>query len=398
MRLRRTRTVLAFLGVVAGLVATYAGLIAAFGKIGTMFIPAIPLGVAIAVTRMLRPQEGTLEVDERGLSIDGRLLVRKDEIRSGAARWVRGDLVAELGGPNVTAQIEASAIPEVDALLAPLGLDARHRRVHFRLRAPGPPFVRQPALLVALVAALVLSAAATAITHVPILPFAMVATLLPLGIAAALSEHRRRVDVTVGADGIEVRPARGPRRFLPIADIASVKVEGTAVVVVRADGREEVFGEAWQERSDREPEDRAREVAARVESAIAAAEGSAGDAGAEALLARRGRSTADWLGALRAATEEGGYRTARTSREALLSVVRDGQAAPGARVAAAVALAPKLRDDERAALEELSGATGSEALAQRIRVVLDRPDDARALEEALAEEEALADAKALETE
>jgi hypothetical protein len=128
-------------------------------------------------------------------------------------------------------------------------------------------------------------------------------------------------------------------------------------------------------------------VVARVREAMAASGEPRHGASAAALL-RRGREVIAWVRALRALTRKGapGFREAEPLPERLWDTVEDGAAAPEARAAAAVALAPSLDAAERQKLHEVARVV----VSPRLRVALEAAaddDDARVVE-ALAEIEA----------
>ena len=182
----------------------------------------------------------------------------------------------------------------------------------------------------------------------PVVCFFVVAALAYLPIVAD------RVRVTVGADGLRVRPVLGRARFVPFASLDTTSVgDGTLALHLR-DGATVTLRAIRDARA-----------LAHIEEQVALHGGRELDPGP---LARAGRTTRAWISDLRAVSEgSASFRSLAIPRDSLWNAVEDAAAPPSARAAAAVALRDALSDDERARLR----AVARTCAAPHLRVALE---------------------------
>jgi hypothetical protein len=182
------------------------------------------------------------------------------------------------------------------------------------------------------------------------------------------------VRVTVGADGIVVR--KGLRsRFIPHDQVVKAERDGVDLVVRLKDGELR-----WQMVLSRKAKGSQLEVATRqadriakrIEEARTAYAELGGDPTAIPALARAGKSTRDWLDALRKIGKEvdAGFRGGIVGRERLWMLVESTQVPPAFRVSAAVALRVSSEDGEETStrLREIAEACASPKLGDRLRI------------------------------
>jgi hypothetical protein len=117
----------------------------------------------------------------------------------------------------------------------------------------------------------------------------------------------------------------------------------------------------------------------RIQQARAVFAARGGEAPALAALARAGRTTPEWLDALRRAGEEaeGGFRDALAGRDRLWALALGAQTPPPTRVAAAVALrvAARADDDTRQRISAIAASCAAPELAARIRIAAEGDDE-----------------------
>jgi hypothetical protein len=288
------------------------------------------------------------------------------------------------------------------ALLARLKLDPAHATGRVRIRAPSVAHFRARARLALPAGLSIPGFMALGLISKPLLVLMIVALALFLPVALSMAIGG---EATVGSDGVLVRWL-WTRRFIPLDDVTEARVEqdepfmNSQVVVVRlyrGDGsvKATLMVDAAQEGDLQEPfravvTARAQALAERIREAIAARGSAAGEPAAHA-LERGERGARDWIAYLRgllARTET--FRDGATpSREALLRMVEDAQAAPAVRAAAAVAALGATGsegDDEARARIRIAAQTSA---APKLRFALERaaeaPENADASDEALAE-------------
>ncbi len=315
--------------------------------------------------RASRP--GTIRGGESGVSMNGRLVVRRRHVdaatvlaRSNTVRlWRRwlGPLDVVVGSKEeAAALIEALGLgtgQSIAVFWATYG--TRGRRV----------LVSVLAVLASLALARVLAPGLRRGTP----PAALLFLGLPLA-AAALTLSAR---VLVGSDGVLVRRRIAPSRFVSFGAIASVGCEWNEIVLRLRSGERVVLTTG----SGRALEETREALARRIEEARAAYATRAGGAGIEALLAPGGRAIEAWVREMRKLTTEREYRAASLDAERLLHVATDAATPAATRVGAALALSASITDDDRARLR-----IASEVCADpRLRVALRRVADGASPEE-----------------
>jgi hypothetical protein len=215
---------------------------------------------------------------------------------------------------------------------------------------------------------------------------------MPLGITAfavvfvPLFVLLRRVRLRAHADGLVVREGIGRRSFLPYDAIASVSSDGPTVVLTLRTGHVA----RWQVTPDGVSltantletgrRERATAIAAEIARALQAHRSGVTPDATHTLALDRGESSpVAWLQALRR-VGDGGVATFRQgvtpTRDELLAIATSPCAAPGHRVAAAVALRAALTDAETPRIRVAAESAGAPHLGERLTRVLDASSDA----------------------
>lgn len=342
------------------------------------------------------PLRGTrVEVDEDGLLLDGRLALARRQITSvsvapgadGRAHLVvagerRLSTIDVDVGDEASARALANALDESSALDASLPsflveseplAKARRVRTLLERAAVGLPIF----------GALVWFTT----THLrAVVPVGYVP--LAVGFLFMLARRGAPTRAVLGADGVLFRAPRRATRFVPFTRIASMTPVARGAELVFTDGESiQLLVPGVDPTADAQ----ATTLAESVARAHADARRQASDPRVLGHLARRERTTDEWLHALRTLRSRGSYRDVALGDERLLHVVESNDAPPSARAGAAVLLR------ETGALKDERGAS------ERVRVVAQRiaaPGLRVALEAALedGDEASLSDAlAALET-
>jgi hypothetical protein len=214
--------------------------------------------------------------------------------------------------------------------------------------------------------------------HMP--PIALFVVLGLYGVVALPMLLAQRV--AVGHDGVFLEWA-GQRRFLSYASIRDVRPTPLGVILeLAAGGTLEI---RLTHRNGAESV-RAHRLLARIRRALGAHRRLSRPQD-ESLLARGLREREAWIRDLTALGEEaGGYRRLSLPRERLWAVVESSAADPSAREGAAIALLPKLDEQERERLAAIARRTASPQLRVAIDAVAGAPPD-----RVLASDEAEAD-------
>jgi len=378
-----TTTLLA-LTAVAHFFGGFSGVVA---WLGAVVAPALAL---LAWQRARTPSGGArLEASREGLFSCDKLVVRR-------ADMVRAVVVPEGARALVSVQrrqgfyvvIEAPDEPTAHAIVAALGLSAEQRRAAFLVDSPLATRLPVRALLatlgVSLAAAAVglfLGQAWTALLLAPWYLFFLV--------------YSRPAELKIGTDGV-LLSWLGKKTLIQYSEIVKIIRDASGLCFSMTDGRTVRVGAAWTAslRSRSQPE--LRSPGAYLDALldrIRLAKEAAGTADIT-VLDRGGKPLSDWLLELRALTlrDPKGFRHAPVVPEALWKTVENGQAPPGARAAAAVALQPSLDDAGRARLR-VAAAT---VVAPKLRVALTAAAerDEEALSQALADMESQGPAEA----
>lgn len=304
-----------------------------------------------------KPRRSTVDVqiDEEGIHVDGKRVVQRRHIRSGAMHTgadgairvvFRRSFAGAFGGVPVLALFATDAA-QARAMLAAAGVDAE--RQVFRASFLRPQGAWQVVLATVLYAAL--SACFFAISwrifgFVDNPALAVIPVLIGGLLAYGLYALMVHTTVSVGTDGIEIRRAFR-KRFLQLDQIRDVKVEPKALRIVLASGeiislagavpveRGHIGGQLGLSAIEME---RAL-LGERIVDAVRTHKLGRPDGAGVVALGRDSRSAGEWLASLRAvgmcATD---YRTNAMPLDELRRVVSDATAASDVRVGAAVAL------------------------------------------------------------
>ncbi len=362
----------------------------AFQTPGLLAVFALFAGMAVA-TSLRRPSRGgkrarRVRADGAGLHVDGALAVARRDIQGVLVSEVdEGSTVVHLetGRPFRSCSVFTTSRAQADAIVGALGLGHPDDLVRIRALPPWAVHIRWLTLL---------------LTTSPWFLFNVVRFVPPWGVLVlaglyaliALPLVMPQV-VEVAADGVLVRWL-GSARFFPFRAIEHV--EGSSLgVVLRAFGRTHDI-RLTQNDGARDVERDA--LLSRIEAGIERhREVERGHE--EALLARGGRSVAEWLAAMRALgmQDAGGYRLAAIPRERLWEILEDPTSDSSARAGAAIALDAKADDlDTRARLAAVAARTAApslrvaiEALGQRepaeerVRLAIEHAESLAHLEE-----------------
>lgn len=297
--------------------------------------------------RIRETHEGLVVASERG----ARLFARGSFRRGTSFEALGGQHTVELRRLGRAVRIEV-ARPELARLvLSAVGADRREGTTRFSVariaRGPGIATGIGAALLFSTSLFLGLPGAAI------LLLWFVAALLIVLGVLS------KRTTLTIGADGVELKPLLGQRRFIPHDRIELVSTlappsgelvshgfeitEKNDGEIIRIDTRAERFrGGIWSTDPVRDAVARAWSSAHQRASATAMVH----------QLASADTSTKDWIARLRAlgtGHQHADYRAPAMDERALFDVVTDANAEAELRAAAAVALganpehAPRLR-------------------------------------------------------
>jgi hypothetical protein len=185
--------------------------------------------------------------------------------------------------------------------------------------------------------------------------------------------------VTVGADGVLIRPYLGRRRFLPYANILSAELEANDVVLTLRSGKPVRFG-----MGNRQFDSAGQAFVQRIRTGKEEQGSGVAPPSPAALVARGQRSVRAWLAGLQelAGLERATYRRPVVPAEQFWRIVEDARGAPEVRAGAAVALRSSLDGEGRERLRVASEACASPKLRAAFDAVRSEKGEA-AVEEAL---------------
>ena len=343
------------------------------------------LGVAwsLGSTSDLEDVPGEITGDDRGLAIDGRLVLPRDEIQQGfVAPHGPGALVRltrrGLRPPTLVRTVDVAS---GRALLRSLGLDASQTAAELRI-APWlthQSLGKQLALTLGPIFGVFLPMVLGSVALLGKGSGGAVAALVPLLIAYVLGLALLPTKVRIGVDGVWTRWAH-KRRFISFAEITDIVESEESVggkeflcVLLRTKSGETVKlvsgQKGFMEGNQAPLVERLREALELHRSGAHAAD--------SAMLARGERPLLDWVRELRrlGAGANADLRTAGTSLEALLSAVHDASLGAAERAGAAVAAMPYVTPAEKQRIRVAAETTAE----PRLRVALTeiaRPDAA----------------------
>lgn len=263
-------------------------------------------------------------------------------------------VVALKGGRRAGLRLEVASDSHARAVLSAVGVDRREGTTRFVVKRTSPT-TKASGIFGA--AAFVALNFVVLFLFVSPLAFLLLWVLAPLAWLAGWMRNRTRL--TIGTDGIELKPLLGKRRFLPHTRIERVMEmpppEGQVVshgfTVIQSDKSEiiELDTRAERFRGGIWHVDPVRDA---VQHAWSAARGGISTKAAIQQIANAEASTREWIAKLRAlgaGERRADYRAPAIDERALFEVVSDANADAELRAAAAVALganaehAPRLR-------------------------------------------------------
>lgn len=320
------------------------------------------MGAGTGVWPKLR--NGAVRADEKGVTVDGVLRMPREAIQRAYLQPLGTHRpVVRLHGKRGTRDLDVvvSDADEGARVLEALELDVAHRAVSFRGASPlFATFWRQ------------------AMTAVAIAPICMAAGFIgqmlgravvgfiPFLVLAVLMSALIPSSITVGADGV-LTSWLGLRRFYPFEEFPGVMPLDNGVMLVSRSGKSVKIATSPPRRRNVQMSTMNR---AAVEERIREAQRAFAQhraTNAEALVARSGRTTKDWVNALRALAVSDDYREAAVPREALWRIAEDPAADPTARAGAAVALRGRIDEADRARLR----VAAESSVSPKLRVALE---------------------------
>jgi hypothetical protein len=341
-----------------------------------------------------RERLGRLVVNELGVFFEGRRLAPVSAVREGYLVTVPGDApIVRIVGAGSLREVRVKNEAAGRQLLRALGVwrTAPGRAIRLPSRVVTSPASFAQVTLVAVLLPLIFTAIGLA-SHRHLGLFVALIGVAAAAVAFVLASLLAATTLTIGAEGITIGWLTRRRR-IGYAEIASVRLyeEAQAFSSRRERGISLVLrsGELVRLPAERGAEaEGLRGLVEQIEDAIARHRRGE-PAPEEGAVARRGRSPAEWLRALRAIGSGAGadHRTAPVPSDVLWRLVEDDAATPETRAGAAVALSGSLDDAGRARLR----IAAEKAVVPRLRVAIEAAaagGDGPAVEEALAELEA----------
>lgn len=363
------------------LVSFIASLISAVGVLNMRFNP-----ITSAPRRQLAG--GKVAIDGESIVITSRARKTTFPRAAVASGWLE-NLADETTAviclrDDTLISIVARSEAEGAALLDAAGVSAEQQVMRMRLEAPTHyGAMGCVAALSTLILSVVLAMAGTAmilaldkalhgLESSPVLVVSALITTACLALFYKLIAWVTPPLATVGTDGVSVRGI-GKRRFIPYRTIREAAAGRDGVTLTFTDGRTTLL------QTRRAVHDEPMSVPTailfdRISAAMAVAARGASTESAVRALRRENRSFAEYREHLRSLTgASSGYRRATIDSDDLARVLEDGEASPGRRIAAALALSPA-RDP---------------VVRQRIRAAVEvcADDELRAAIEAAAEDE-----------
>jgi hypothetical protein len=355
-------------GIVLGIALTALMVVARTGAygIGSPFfvlgILAQVLGAGTGSWPKLR--NGAVRADETGVAVDGVLrMPRASVARAYVQPLGHRRPVVRLHGKRGTPDLDVvvSDVDEGTRILEALELDVAHRAVAFPGASPlYASIARQVGTGVAFVFLFLLAGFFTRLLGPAVFAFLPFVAFLP--ILCAMIPSR----ITVGADGV-LTGWLGFERFHSFEEFPDVMPYGNGVALLSRSGKRVNVATTPARRRNPSYADVNR---AAVEERIREAQRAFLQhraTNAEALVARSGRTTEDWVEALRALAVSDDYREAAVPREALWRIAEDPAAEPTARAGAAVALRGRIDEADRARLR----VAAESSVSPKLRVALE---------------------------
>ena len=292
--------------------------------------------VSMAVTwqRTWRRVHGRVTADERGLLVDGKLVVAREKIRHAYVindqgrtyvRFVRHGMIVR------PIDLEVESEDEARRVLGALRQDAGSSVAEFAFTDGTPRSDRRRLLTIAptVIAALTLALFIFLMkvqhgNEIFVRPAGLLLYLLASS-GAFFALYARRTWITVGADGVHLRRPLAGSRFVSFRDLADVSMEKPTITLRLVDGSTVCvhhLGEGRPELGyDRESEGAA--LVARIREAQAAFR--AASPTSTRGFGRGHRSASEWIQHARALREDSiAYRAAAVPNEQLWRIVEGG--------------------------------------------------------------------------
>jgi hypothetical protein len=374
------------LGFLVAVLAMFGGIVA-FSATAHVTMPlflSIPFVVLAAVLLLRRrgarmgEERGTIRVDDREITLEGESLIRVQEL-DGA--WVAPHteltkvILSPKRGRGMEIELRVHGEEDARRIVQRLGLDVDRRAVSKKVRSPIAAHTLPLVIMLSQVATLGRRFIAPN-GPLPLWTMPVVVVIMLLWLIAASTSR----DVLVGRDGIRIRWL-GRTRFVPHRSIAKVETTDRGVVVHTVDGeaidlalrpRTKKVNDAWR--------DEAFALRDRIERARRRDEGDGGAPDAK-LLDPEARATKEWVASLRDPQRVETFRRGELDAAQLWRIVEDGDVEPAHRAAAAIALSPALKDEDKARLRVAASASAEPKLRVALEAAAD--DDEPAMTRAI---------------
>jgi hypothetical protein len=357
----------------------------------------IPLTVAmIPIMRHFakKPERRSVNVriDDDGIHVDDKLLVRRRRIRSG------GTYVAKDGGARVVFQPRctlasfftnptppvvffADHLVQAEHLLAAAGVDIERQVFRATFLRPHAAWPVVMALFVYVGLSDAIFKTCRSLFELGSNPMlAMIPVLIAGAIAFGLYALAARTTVTVGNDGVEVRRALR-RRFVRLDEIRHVKAESNVLAITLVTGERlaiahaSPIGEPVGNFGASDIDMERGLLADRIADALRIHKRRMNRHGAVLALGRASRSPGEWWAALQAiGMGASDYRTTDLPVEALHRVVTDTTAPSDVRVGAAIALRVSGRSEGAERIRIAADATAAPELRRLLNDIAEERD------------------------
>ncbi len=351
-----------------------------------LFMPLASTMLALlAFYRWPRRRRAHVVVDERGLTLDRRLVCARHRFRNAFAVALPDGPAVHLEGrlrPALSILVDDDR--EGESILRALRLDTAHATATFPAIYGGKR-AWMWRVIAWMCAGLALSIGIIFLRDMSPALHAIVPGWIGqpmMWLPYAVLVARGMVRVTVGSDGVLVRPYLGKGRYIPYADIESAALENQNVVLRLRSGTTVLLGVGSQKLAGGEYKGDA--LLHRIRSGMQAPRTEEGERQPATLVARGERSAHAWVLGLKeiAETARATYRRPVVPPDQFWRMVEDVSCPPDVRAGAAVALSAALDDAGRERLHMVSETCASPRLRVALEAVRSGTDEV-ALEEAL---------------
>lgn len=360
------------LAIAVALLLMGASMAALWTYIVSLFFPLAATGaLAHLFATNWRERSVSVRADEDGLAFDGRLVLRRTDIRFATTRRSGAHWYVRLERWLPPVEVEVDGQDDAFALLSAMRLDPARSVARYWFVADRRAWVETVELLV--VWALCLGAL-YALTRW-FWPSYVVA-LVPVLVRGVDNAHR----VLVGADGIRIQRAFHRSRFVAYGSISDVVARDGRISIALGTGekiqmahRGETKLNRWLHGDDK------RDATAFVERVNEQRRASAEQSAVAISLTARGERPLDeWMKRLRVvADDHATFRDAAVPAEQLWTTVEDSRAPETARAGAAVALRAKLDDAGRARLRAIADSCAAPKLRIALETLSSTDDEAQ---------------------